>query len=213
MKSIYLLVFIALTQISFAQTNYFDNGNQLLQEKKFEEAQKMFEAGLQQEPDNIHYKNQIALSLIKQGKNKEAENILEQILETDSLNVATLWYSGLNNFTDKDGNFRKAIYYFEKAYPLIDKNSVQYFAVNFFIGKSYQNLLYSEGITYDETSRILETFKLYTELQPNAEDYQLTADFINYIEDIRPPSNVEKWNIANSEEKAMEILKQELKEN
>lgn len=212
MKTIILILFLTTSQNIFAQTNYFEKGNALLQENKYEDAQKMFENGLKQDPENLNFKNQIALTLIKQDKNDEAEKIITEVLKTDSLNVAALWYGGINNFTSKKGDFSKAITYFEKAYPLIDKNSGQFFGVNYFIGKSYQNLLYSQGISFEETDRMLETYKKYTELQPNADDYQATINFIKYIEEKRPPKNVKKWVLTNSQEKAEEIIKKQIKD-
>jgi tetratricopeptide (TPR) repeat protein len=212
MKAILSMIFIVSFQVAFAQTNYFEKGNNLLQEGKNVEAQKMFEIGFKENPDDLMYKNQIALSLINQGKNDDAEKIIEEVLKTDSLNIASLWYGGINNFMAKNGDFRKAIMYFEKSYPLIDQNSGQFFGVNFFIGKSYRNLLYSEGLSYEETDRMLETYKKYIELQPNAEDYQATFNFIMYVEEKRPPQNVKKWLLTDNQEKAEEIIKKQLKE-
>lgn len=211
MKKVFKLLLILSFQIIVAQSDYFERGNSLLQQDKYEEAQKIFEIGLKENPENLMYKNQIALALINQGKNNDAEETIKEVLKVDSLNVAALWYGGLNNFMAKESNFKKAIMYFEKAYPLIDKSSGQFFGVNFFLGKSYQNLLYSEGISFEETDRMLETLEKYTELQPDAEDYKDTIKFINYIKEKRPPKNVKKWVIANSEKKAEEIIKNELK--
>ncbi|MFC4163211.1 tetratricopeptide repeat protein [Epilithonimonas zeae] len=211
MKKIFKLLLLLSFQIVFAQNDYFEKGNSLLQNGKYEEAQKIFENGLKENPKDLMYKNQIALALINQGKNNDAEETIKEVLKVDSLNVAALWYGGINNFMAKEGDFKKAIIYFEKAYPLINKNSGQFFGVNFYIGKSYRNLLYSEGLSFEETDRMLETLEKYTELQPDAEDYQDTIKFVNYIKEKRPPKNVKKWVIANSEKKAEEIIKNELK--
>ena len=211
MKKVFKLLLILSFQIVFAQNNYFEKGNALLQQGKYEEAQKIFEIGLKENPKDLMYKNQIALTLINQGKNNEAEEAIQEVLKVDSLNVGALWYGGINNFMSKESNFKKAILYFEKAYPLIDKSSGQFFGVNFFIGKSYRNLLYSDGLSFEEINRMLETLEKYTELQPDAEDYKDTIKFINYIKEKRPPKNVKKWVIANSEKKAEELLKNELK--
>lgn len=201
MKKVFKLLLILSCQIIVAQNDYFEKGNSLLQQNKYKQAQKIFEIGLKENPKNLMYKNQIALALINQGKNNDAEEIIKKVLEVDSLNVAALWYGGINNFMAKDSDFKKAILYFEKAYPLIDKGSGQFFGVNFFIGKSYRNLLYSEGLSFEETDRMLETLEKYTELQPNAEDYKDTIAFINYIKEKRPPKNVKNWVIASSERK------------
>jgi len=194
MKKVILLLLIIVSQLSFGQENFLEKGNALMQQGKNKEAQEIFEKALKEEPHNLLYKNQIALSLINQRKNDDAEIIIQEVLKIDSLNVASLWYGGINNFMAENRSFRKAIGYFEKAFNLIDKNSSQFFGVNYFIGKSYRNLLYSEGISYQETDRMLETYRKYIELQPNADDYQETVNFIKYIEEKRPPKNVQKMD-------------------
>ncbi|WLD22990.1 tetratricopeptide repeat protein [Flavobacterium dauae] len=211
MKKVILLLLIIFSQLSFGQENFLEKGNTLMQQGKHEEAQEIFENALKEDPQNLLYKNQIALALINQRKNDEAEIIIQEVLKIDSLNVASLWYGGINNFMAENGSFKKAVNYFEKAYDLIDKNSSQFFAVNYFIGKSYRNLLYSEGINYEETNRMLETYKKYMELQPNADDVQEIINFIKYIEEKRPPKNVQKWILTNST-KAEQLIKKQLDE-
>lgn len=200
MRKLILIILILSIQILFGQDTYLETGNKFLNNNQNEKAEQTFREAVESDSTNLVYKCQLGLALINQEKNGEAEKVLNEVLKTDSLNVAALWYSGINCFTDKNGNFRNAINYFEKTYPLIDENSGQFFGVNYFIGKSYRNLLYSEGISYEETDRMLETYKIYTKLQPNADDYQETIDFIKYIEDIRPSENVKKWILKHSSE-------------
>ncbi len=98
--------------------------------------------------------------------------------------------------------------YFEKAFPFINKNSGQYFGINYFIGRSYKYLLGIDGISYFETSRMIETLKEYIRLQPNAQDADEFSKFILYVEKNRPPSNVKKWLIATNIENANEKIKE-----
>ena len=211
MKSCFILLLIIVSQLSFGQENLLEKGNALLEQGRNREAQEVFEKALKEEPQNLIYKNQIVLLLINQRKNDDAEIIIQEVLKIDSLNVASLWYGGINNFVAENRSFRKAIDYFEKAFPLIDKTSNQFFGVNYFIGKSYRNLLYSEGISYQEIDRMLETYRTYIELQPNADDYQETVNFIKYIEEKRPPKNVQKWILTNNE-KVEQLIKDQLDE-
>ncbi len=206
----FLLLFIIFSQSIFSQINYLDQGNKYLNENKNIEAEKTFREGIKSDSLNLVYRCQLALSLINQNRNNEAEIEIQKVVQKDSLNVGALWYGGINNYTSKKYNFRKAVYYFEKAYPLINKNAPQYFGVNYFIGKCYQNLLYTEGISYEETSRMLETLKVYSTLQPNADDANDINKFIAKIEKQRPPSNVKKWVLTSSEEKAKELLENEM---
>lgn len=207
-----LLLILLFSSGWFFSQNYFDEGNHLLSENKFAEAEEMFQKGIKQEPDNLIFKSQLALSLMNQSKNDQAERIIVEILKTDPSFAAALWYGGINNFSKNKPDFRKAISYFEKSYDLIDKNSAQYFGVNFFIGKSYHNLLYTEGLSYDEVSRMLETYKKYVELQPDAEDAEAIKSFIQKIEKSRPGKNVKKWAITTSAQNADKIIKSQLNE-
>ena len=82
--------------------------------------------------------------------------------------------------------------------------SPQYFAVNFYIGKSYRNLLYTEDLTYDETSRMLETSKEYIQLQPDASDAAQFTSFIKYVEENRFPSQCK--NLESYKRKQLEQI-------
>jgi tetratricopeptide (TPR) repeat protein len=191
-KLLYLTLLIPF--ITFAQRNYLDEGNKLLSQDKNKEAEELFKEAVKSEKENLIYQTQLGLALINQGKYSEAEKQLGKVLAKEPNNTGALWYSGINNFQNAN-NFRKAIQYFEKAYPLIANTSPQFFAVNFFIAKSYRNLLYTEGLTYDETSRMLETSKEYVKLQPDASDAAQFTTFIKYVEENRFPPNVKIWRV------------------
>lgn len=203
-KIIYLLFLFPL--ILNAQRNYLEEGNSLLSQNKNKEAEEVFREGLKTDEENLVYQTQIGLCLLNQGKYDEAQKELDKVISIDSKNIPALWYAGINNFKNK--NFRKAIEYFEKAYPLIAKTSPQFYGVNFFIAKSYRNLLATEGITYQETDRMLETSKEYVRLQPNASDVDSFLEFIEYVEESRPPANVKKWIVSN-EKNLKEVLKKQ----
>lgn len=207
MKKIFL-VFILFSNMVFSQNSsaYLDQGDELISENKFSEAENVYRKGLKDDPDNLILKSQLALALLSQDKNDDAEIIIGEILSKKSDFTAALWYGGINNFSRKEPDFRKAISYFEKAYDLIDKNSGQYFGVNYYIGRSYRKLLYREGLTYDEVNRMLETYKKYIELQPDAEDIQDAKNFIKKVEEKRPGKNVGKW-IITSQQNVEDLLK------
>lgn len=204
------LVLLLICSSSFGQRNYLNEGNRLLGQEKNKEAETVFRDALNEDKDNVIYQTQLALSLLNQGKHEEAQKILDNVLNKDDKNVAALWYSGINQFMNTN-DFKKSVEYFETAFPLIPKISPQYFAVNFFIGKSYKNLLHTKGLTYSQTSRMLETLKEYVRLQPNAEDAAYLKSFVERVEKNRPGKNVQNWVIANSEAKAAELIEEELK--
>ncbi|CAD7811569.1 hypothetical protein CHRY9390_02379 [Chryseobacterium aquaeductus] len=201
MKKIFLLFIFVVSHLAFCQdiTVYLDEGNELISKNKFSDAENTFRKGLKEVPENPILKSQLALSLINQDKNDEAEKVIDEILVKQPEFTAALWYGGINNFSKTKPDFRKAIYYFEKAYNLIDPNSQQYFAVNYYVGRSYRKLLYREGLTYLEVDRMLETYKKYLELQPNAEDSIDAKNFIKKVEEKRPGKNVGKWIVTQQQ--------------
>ena len=194
MKKIGLLLLFA-SGLVFSQ-NYLEEGNNLISQNRFAEAENVFRKGVKEEPDNLILKSQLALTLTSQNKNDQAEKVITGILKKDPSFSAALWYGGINNFSKDQPDFRKAIGYFERLYAIIDKNSDQYFALNFYIGNSYRNVLNTEGLSYDEVSRMLETYKVYIEMQPAAEDIQDAKEFVQKIEENRPGKNVRKWRMV-----------------
>lgn len=201
MKKVFLLFLLLITYSAFSQdiTIYLDEGDELISKNKFSEAENTFRKGLKENPENLILKSQLSLTLINQDKNEEAEKVIDEILAVKPEFTAALWYGGINNFSKKEPDFRKAIYYFEKAYNLIDVNSGQYFGINYYIGRSYRKLLYREGLTYIEVDRMLETYKKYIELQPNAEDIIDAKSFVQKVEEKRPGKNVGKWIITSQQ--------------
>ena len=186
------LLFI-LVNNSYGQNNYLDKGNQQLKDNDFVAAEQTFRDAIKSDSSNLIYQNQLALSLMKQKKHSNAQKLLDKILLLDSTNIGALWYAGTNNYLDKNSDLRLAIKYFEKVLPLLNESQGQYFSANWFIGKSYQVLLQSDGLTYDEVSRMLECFSTYVRLQPNANDAAKISVFVQHIKEIRPPINVKKW--------------------
>jgi tetratricopeptide (TPR) repeat protein len=211
MKKIFLLFFFLISYSVFSQdiTVYLDEGDELISKNKFADAENIFRKGLKENPQNPILKSQLALTLINQDKNDEAGKIIEEILAQQPEFTAALWYGGINYYSKKVPDFRKAISYFEKAYPLIDANSPQYFAVNYYIGRSYRKLLYREGLTYNEVDRMLETYRKYIELQPNADDLIDAKSFVKKVEEKRPGKNVGKW-IITTEQNVEELIKKTL---
>jgi tetratricopeptide (TPR) repeat protein len=186
------LLFILVSN-SFGQTSYLDKGNQQLNDNDFVAAEQTFREAIRSDSTNLIYQNQLALSLVKQKKHGEAQKILDKVLAVDSINIGALWYAGTNSYLNKSADLRTAIKYFEKVLPLLKETQGQYYSANWFIGRSYQVLLQSDGLAYDEVSRMLQCYETYVRFQPNANDTAKISAFIQHIKDIRPPDNVEKW--------------------
>lgn len=185
------LLFLAAFSTTVGQDKYLDDGNKYLNSGEFDKAEKAFRDGMKSDSTNLKYQCQLGLTLIRQNKYSDAETILDKIINTDSNNVAAIWYSGIGNF--KNGQDKKAILRFEKALTLLDKNSGQYYSANWFIGKSYSILLKTDGLSYQETDRMFECYEEYLRLQPNAKDAEQIREYVDRKKKRRPTSNVLKW--------------------
>ncbi|HEY2349956.1 MAG TPA: hypothetical protein VGH64_13120 [Puia sp.] len=170
-----------------------DKGNQQLNNEDFIGAEQTFREAIKSDNSNLIYQNQLALSLMKQKKYTDAQNILDKVLSADTANIAGLWYAGTNNYLDPNSDLRRSIKFFEKVLPLLKESQGQYYSANWFIGRSYQILLQSDGLTYNEVSRMLDCYSKYLKLQPNADDASNISAFIQHIREIRPTDNVKKW--------------------
>lgn len=185
------LILIATTLTAFGQDDYLERGNSYLNSDQLDKAEQTFREGIDKEPENLIYQCQLGLTLINQEKYNEAQEVLDKVLEQDSNQVAALWYSGIGNY--QAGNDRAAIKHFEKALNYFDTTSGQYYSANWFIGKSYSNLLRTEGLTYDETDRMFESYDEYLRFQPDADDADEIREYVERKKKRRPSDNVKKW--------------------
>jgi tetratricopeptide (TPR) repeat protein len=187
------LVLVMLAHAASGQTEYLHTGNQYLNEKRYDEAEQTFREAIKSDTSNLIYQCQLALALLSQSKYNDAQVTLNNVLSKDSANIGALWYAGLNNFNNKNADLRIAIGYFEKALTFLQEQQNQYYAANWYIGRSLHLLLQKDGITYDETSRLIEAYATYLRMQPNAKDADSIKEFLERVKRKRPPSNVMMW--------------------
>jgi tetratricopeptide (TPR) repeat protein len=194
MKQVLISISLFILALNgFGQAIYMELGNRQLNDQEFVAAEKTFREAIKFDSSNLIFQNQLALCLVKQKKHSEAQKILDKVLSIDSSNAAALWYSGTNNFLDNKADLRTAIIYFEKVLPQFNEAQGQYFSANWFIGRAYQILLQSNGLTYGEVSRMIDCYSTYLRLQPNANDAASIAAYVERIKNSRPPDSVKKW--------------------
>jgi len=193
MKKITMTTLLLATTVltTFAQDTFLDKGNSYLNNEQFDKAEQTFREAIKSDTTNLIYQCQLGLTLIQAKKYVDGEQVLNKVLKTDADNVAAIWYSGIGNFYNAQD--RLAITRFEKALTLLGKKSGQYYSANWFIGKSYSNLLKTDGLTYTETDRMFECYEEYLRLQPNAEDAPKIKEYVERKKKRRPPSNVKVW--------------------
>lgn len=166
-------------------------GNNFLNSGLLDTAAATFRAAIKINPSNLVYRNQLALTLIQQKKYTDAQLVLNKVLLKDSVNVAAIWYSGMVSFYTKKDSL--AITKYEKLLQLIDSNSIQYPAVNWYIGKCYSNLLTTKGLNYTQTNRLIECLEIYTRRMPDAADTPQIIEYLAMTRKNRPTVTTGRW--------------------
>ncbi len=190
----YILLFIAFTTTCysvFAQSEELEKGNQLLDADKYEQAEAVYRDALQKYPETTPLQTQLAFALVQQKKYREAEEIILTVLNKEPLDMPANWYGGVMYFYREMP--RKALPRFEKTMRLLKPEMGQYASACWFIGKCYENLLYTEGITQKETKRMIEVLEFFLQVRPNAVEAKEVKEFLDKVEEQRPPEIQTLW--------------------
>lgn len=184
-------VFYGLSLSCFSQSAELEKGNKLLDADKNEEAEKVYREALTKHPETTPLQTQLAFALIQQKKYDDAEEIILSVLKKEPLDMPANWYGGIMYFYREMP--RKALPRFEKTLRLLKPEMGQYASACWFIGKCYENLLYTEGITQKETKRMIEVLEFFLKLRPNAAESKEVREFLDKVEANRPPEVQTLW--------------------
>lgn len=176
----------------FAQSAELEKGNKLLDADKYTQAEEVYRDALEKYPGTTPLQTQLAFALIQQKKHKEAEEIILSVLSKEPLDMPANWYGGIMYFYRE--MHRKALPRFEKTLRLLKPEMGQYASACWFIGKCYENLLYTEGITQKETKRMIEVLEFFLKLRPNAAESKEVREFLEKVENQRPPEIQTVWH-------------------
>lgn len=191
MKYNVLLVALLCGFQSFAQRDFYAEGDALILSGQFSQAEALFREAAKTEPTNYDYVSQLGVCLLQQGKLVEAEEVLQDVLKKDATNSTALWYIGVTQYSSK--KYPQAIAAFEKVLPLLDSNSVQYPSAFWFIGKSHSAMLKTSGITSKEADRMFQSYYEYIRLLPDAPDVAKIRNYLNAVSQNRPAQITDKW--------------------
>jgi len=130
--------------------NLVTEGVTLFDEGKKEEALKKFDAALKLDDTYASTYYEKAYTLIELGKNKEAKKVMEKGLKKATWGNIGMNYKLMGDILDEEGNARKAVEYYWKAYDLIDQNNQsQVQALTYNMGLAYVNLAKQEPDSCD----------------------------------------------------------------
>ena len=201
-----------LSSASESQDLQIQRGNDLLARGDFAAAEQLFRDALRGDPGNRVYRAQLGLSLVRQKRHEEAERELQAVLSQYPDDAATLWYLAQNKYFA--GAYREAAERFKAVLPLLDNRSGQYYSAYWFIGTCWKAVLLrtkadvvsaiagrpgSEvaGLAHGEVDEMVDAYKKYIALQPQAPDRSAIEQFLAWVSKNRPPPNVRRWIIVN----------------
>lgn len=191
MKFLITLAIFGTALSSFAQRDYYAEGNSLIQSGQFAQAEQLFRDAIAHEPANADYASQLGVCLLQQAKYQEAETVLNNVLAKEPNNATASWYIGVVHFSAK--NYAKAIPAFEKVLPLLDRSTAQYPSAFWFIGKSYSAQLKTAGLSSKEADRMFECYDQYLKIMPEAPDATKIAEYVKTAKQNRPVQIKDKW--------------------
>jgi tetratricopeptide (TPR) repeat protein len=194
-------------QATDTKVDYLEQGNELLNADRLSEAEALFRKAITAEPNNLVFHAQLVFSLIEQEKYREADLILDSILAKDPQFTPALWYRSLCRFSE--ARYEEAIRGFEVALPLLRPDQPQVSVAHWMIATSYRKRLLLDGLAYGEVDSMVEHYTLYLKAAgASADDRQEVSQYLDWVEQHRPPENVKRWFVATSED---DVLKQLLR--
>ncbi len=96
-----------------------DKAFKLKQKNNYQQAREILEDALEKYPDNNFLKTSLADLFIKDNKQQDAENLIEEVLKDDPENYQALLCKG--NLAYKKREYEKALEFFQQAYTIEEK--------------------------------------------------------------------------------------------
>jgi tetratricopeptide (TPR) repeat protein len=203
---------LCLPATSGSQDLNLQRGNDFIGRGDFPAAERVFREALRVELGNRVYRAQLGLCLMQQKRHEEAEQELQMVLTQYPNDTAASWYLAQNKYLA--GSYREAAGRFTSVLQLLDKRSGQYYSAQWFIGASWRAVLLRKpedltsaitgktssaevGLAHTEVDEMVEAYRKYLDLQPQAPDRSAIEQFLVWVSTNRPPANVRRWIIVN----------------
>jgi tetratricopeptide (TPR) repeat protein len=192
-------------QATDTKVDYLEQGNELLNADRLSDAEALFRKAITAEPNNLLFHAQLSFSLIEQQKYREADSILDSILAKDPQFTAALWYRSLSRFSE--ARYEEAIRGFEVVLPLLRPDQPQVSVAHWMIATSYRKRLRQDGLAYGEVNSMVEHYTLYLKAAgASADDREEVSQYLDWVEQHRPPDNVKRWLVSTNEEDVLKHL-------
>ncbi len=189
-----LLFFITIAHFSLLKAQYKDyykEGNEYMNQRKYALAEQTFRDGVIADSSLHILYTSCAHALLMQKKYSEADSALDEVLKKNGAFFGAHWYKGLNYlYWQKDS---LAIISFKEYLKYASPQNNEYNKAYYYLGRAYEILLTSTGLTDGEISEMFAYYQKYCVL---AEGHPTTTRILGFIEKVKlaKPANFKgKW--------------------
>lgn len=185
------LILVSSLRLSAQYKDFYKEGNAYMSQKKYALAEQTFRAGVIADSSLHILYTSCAHALLMQKKYAEADSALDEVLKKDANFFGAHWYKGLNYLYWQQDSM--AIVSLKKYVAQAIPDNNEYAKAFYYLGRGYENLLISSGLTDSEISEMIAYYQKYCFL---AEGHPTTIRIINFIEKVKAhkPENFKgKW--------------------
>jgi tetratricopeptide (TPR) repeat protein len=170
----------------------------------FKQAEKHFRQALTDEPGNPYVKCELGFSLYSQKRYAEALPYLNEVIQRTKLFERAYYYKGLVYYEMK--KYREAIQNFDTFQRIADRNRIQFKLSCWYMGVMYQELLYTEGLTKEETNAMVLNYQTYIWKSDDLEEEQGLQQFLDLVAQYRPEQLKGKWRLRTDAGEMAEFI-------
>jgi len=185
------MIFLGSITLSAQYKDFYKEGNAYMSQKKYALAEQTFRAGVIADSSLHILYTSCAHALLMQKKYAEADSALDEVLKKDANFFGAHWYKGLNYlYWEQDS---MAIISLKKYVAQAIPDNNEYAKAFYYLGRGYENLLISTGLTDSEISEMIAYYQKYCFL---AEGHPTTTRILTFIEKVKTqkPINFKgKW--------------------
>lgn len=180
----------------WAQNGYDQTilGNQAMNEGRFRDAQKHYEAALIKEPKNAEIYTLLGFSYHKQKYFRIADSIYKISIGLDSSASRVYWYKGMNHVAMKQDT--AAITNYKTFIQLEKSRGGRLLEAYKAIGQSYERILRKDGLYSWQIDEMIYYYELIEQADPSAIEVPMIRNFVEMIKSKRPANQTGKWKLV-----------------
>lgn len=167
---IVILLSIALCQPLSAQDDDMGaagkmvRANQAMKERNFTLAAKLYQEVLKEVPEDVSVKQNLANAWIQDKKFKDADSMLNVMIENDSNEAGNYWYKGLCN--ERQLKDSAAAVNFKQYIQKQSGNATADVKAWLHVGSAYRRMMHEKGLNTAQFDDMVYHYKYYLQVNP-----------------------------------------------